>query len=328
MKNTVGKLIVEKVGGPEVMQWIQEELPEPSFNEALVRHEAIGVDFIDTQLRSGTMPASLPTGLGFAAVGVLEKIGETVEGLRPGDRVAYIYSVPGAYAEARNVPAERLFKLPDQDMSPEEAAGALFRGITSWYLATRLRDVRPGDYVLVHAAAGGVGLILTQWLTQLGAIVIGTTGGANKVQVLRDYGCLHPIDMDSQDFSEEVKRITNDQGVAIVYDSIGKTTFDRSLRCLQRFGLMVSYGWVSGDVDPIALSALRNLGSLFITRPTVSHYTADPADFKQGAAALYGMMANGHIKIKTDHRYPLRNAAQAHCDLAAKKTTGSVILIP
>lgn len=328
MSNSVGALIVERTGGPEVLQWRQIELPEVGDNEVQIRQEAVGVDFIDTQLRSGLLPLpKLPSGLGFAAAGVIEKVGKSVTGLSEGDKVVYHFLTPGAYAEKRNVPAERVFKLPDQNLDSIIAAGALFRGLTAWYLATRLKDIKQGDWVLVHAAAGGVGLILCQWLSHLGAKVIGTCIGQEKAQILKEYGCAHPVDVEKEDFLEVTKRLTDDRGVSVVFESIGKETFEKSLDCAQRFGLIVSFGWASGDVAPIDLAYLRNKGSLFITRPTISHYVAESADFQRGASELFALIKSGDLRIRVDHQYPLKEAGAAHEDLASGKTSGSVILI-
>lgn len=327
MTSSTGALIVEKTGGPEVLQWKEIELPEVGDSEVQIRQEAIGVDFIDTQLRSGLLPLpKLPSGIGFAAAGVIEKVGKSVKGLAEGDKVVYHFLTPGAYAERRNVPADRVFKLPDQDLDSATAAGALFRGLTAWYLATRLKDIKAGDWVLVHAAAGGVGLILTQWLSHLGANVIGTCVGDEKANILGEYGCAHPINIEKLDFLDETKRLTDGKGVSVVYESIGKDTFEKSLDCVQRFGLVASFGWASGDVPPVDLAYLRNKGSLFITRPTISHYVAEATDFQRGAAELFELVKTGALRIRVDNAYPLKEAATAHQDLASRKTSGSVIL--
>ncbi|MFG1421630.1 quinone oxidoreductase family protein [Roseixanthobacter liquoris] len=326
MSATYRKIIVDEIGPPEVMRLVEETAAAPGAGEVFIRQEAIGVDYIDTQMRSGIMPATLPTGLGFGAVGTVEAVGPGVTHVKAGDRVAYVYAVAGSYAEARTVPAERVVRLPDQAIPAEAAAGALFRGVTAWYLSTRLREIKPGDFVLVHAAAGGVGLILIQWLKHLGAIVIGTVETPEKIAVLREYGCDHAILLTEEDFVARVKEITGGKGVSVVYESIGKETFDRSLECAARFGLIVSFGWPSGDVEPISLANLRNKGSLFVTRPTVSHYTADAGDFRTGAGALFDLIAKGAIRIKVGNSYPLADAPKAHADLVAQRTLGSVVL--
>ena len=328
MSNTTsGRYIVEHPGAPDAMRWVQEPVRPPGRGEIRVRHEAIGVDFIDTQIRAGQLPAALPTGLGFAAVGVAEALGPDVTHVRRGERVAYIHFVAGSYAQERVVPADRVIALPDQALAPELAAGALFRGLTAWYLSTRLREVKKGDVALVHAAAGGVGLLLTQWLQHLGATVVGTVGSVDKAQVLCDYGCAHPVVIPAEDFVARVKEVSAGRGADVVYDCIGKDTFAGSLDSARRFGLVVSFGWPSGDPD-LSLMTLRNKGSLFVTRPTVSHYTAEAADFRTGALALFRLVREGVLRIKVGNSYPLREAARAHADLAAGRTVGSVVLLP
>jgi NADPH:quinone reductase len=328
MENNYGRFIVEKTGEPEVMQWVTEPVRHAGPDEVRVRHEAIGVDYIDTQIRGGLLPATLPTGLGFAGVGVAEEVGEHVRHVNRGDRVAYMYFVAGSYGEERVVPADRVVPLPDQTLSAEIAAGALFRGLTAWYLANRLRPLGEGDTALVHAAAGGVGLILTQWLAHLGVVVIGTVDSRQKAEALREFGCPHPVLMPDKDFVAKVSEVTGGKGASIVYESIGAATFERSLDCVKRFGLVASYGWPSGDPEPVPLMTLRNKGSLFITRPTVTHYTAEADDFQAGASALFGLVKEGKLRIKVGNSYPLRDAAKAHADLFAGRTLGSVVLIP
>lgn len=324
---TYGRYIVEQPGAPDAMRWVREPVRHAGPGEVRVRHEAVGVDFIDTQIRSGQLPAALPTGLGFAAVGIAEEVGAGVSHVRRGERVAYIHFVAGSYAEERVVPAERVIALPDQELAPDLAAGALFRGLTAWYLTNRLREVRRGDVALVHAAAGGVGLILTQWLQHLGATVVGTVGSAEKAQTLREYGCLHPVVIPAEDFVAKVKEVSSGRGADLVYDCIGKATFEGSLDSARRFGLVVSFGWPSGDPD-LSLMSLRNKGSLFITRPTVSHYTAEAADLRTGALALFGLVRQGALRIKVGNSYPLREAPRAHADLVGGRTLGSVVLLP
>lgn len=328
MSETYGRIVVEKTGDPEVMQWVQEPVQHAGPNEVRVRHEAIGVDYIDTQIRGGLLPATLPTGLGFAGVGIAEEVGDGVNHVKRGDRVAYMYFVAGSYGEERVVPADRVVRLPDQTLAPDIAAGALFRGLTAWYLANRLRPIGKGDTALVHAAAGGVGLILTQWLAHLGATVVGTVDTEEKAAALRDFGCAHPVIIPAEDFVAKVKEVTGGRGAAIVYEAIGIATFERSLDCARRFGLIASYGWASGDPGSVSLMTLRNKGSLFITRPTVTQYTAEAEDFQAGAAALFGLIKQGTLRIKVGNSYPLREAARAHADLVAGKTLGSVVLLP
>ncbi|MCJ9728684.1 quinone oxidoreductase [Bradyrhizobium sp. PRIMUS42] len=328
MSATYGRFVVEKTGEPEVMKWISEPVQHPGANDIRVRHEAIGVDYIDTQIRGGLLPATLPTGLGFAGVGEAVEVGADVKHIKKGDRVAYMYFVAGSYGEERVVPADRVVALPDQTLSPELAAGALFRGLTAWYLANRLKPLGKGDTALVHAAAGGVGLILTQWLAHLGVTVIGTVDTREKAEALREFGCPHPVLMPDEDFVAKVKDVTGGKGVSVVYESIGVATFERSLDCAKRFGLIASYGWPSGDPDNVSLMTLRTKGSLFITRPTVTQYTAESEDFRAGAAALFDLIKQGKLRIKVGNSYPLREAARAHADLVAGRTLGSVVLVP
>jgi NADPH2:quinone reductase len=327
MNKTYGKYVVNKTGAPEVLEWTSEEFRQSASNEVRVRNEAVGVDFIDTMIRSGQLPTALPAGIGFAGVGIVEDLGTEVRNLSKGDRVAYMYFVGGSYAEQRYVPADRVFKLPDQSLSPVIAAGALFRGLTAWYLATRLRDLKQGDTVLVHAAAGGVGLILVQWLTHLGVKVVGTVHEKTKVSTLLTYGCHYPVVIPEEDFAAKVKEVSDGKGATVVYESIGAATFGKSLDCAGRFGLIVSYGWPSGDPGEVSLMTLRNKGSLFITRPTVTHYTAEPADFRCGATELFRMIKEGNLRIHVEHKYPLSQAAKAHEDIVAGKTVGSVVLV-
>ncbi len=327
MSLTYGRYQVDRPGPPEAMRWTTEPVRDAGPGEVRVRHEAIGVDFIDTQIRSGQMTVPLPTGLGFAAVGIAEEVGSDVQHVRVGQRVACAHFVAGSYAEGRVVPAERVVALPDQALSPVIAAGALFRGLTAWYLVHRLREVRRGDVVLVHAAAGGVGLILSQWLRLAGATVVGTVGSEPKAEVAREYGCEHVVVIPQQDFVAKVREVSGGVGAAIVYDGVGQSTFAGSLDSARRFGLVVSYGWPSGDPD-LSLMTLRAKGSLFVTRPTVTHYTAEADDLREGVAALFGLVREGHLRIKADHVYPLREAARAHQDLVSGRTAGSVVLLP
>lgn len=328
MSENFGRIVVEKTGGPEVMQWVSTPVVAPLAGEVRIRQEAIGVDYIDTQIRGGLLPANLPTGLGFAGVGIAEEIGAGVDHIQKGDRVAYMYFTAGSYAEQRIVPAERVIRLPDQSLSPELAAGALFRGLTAWYLATRLRPVGHGDVALVHAAAGGVGLILVQWLQHLGVTVVGTVDSEEKAKALRDFGCPHQVILPDGDFVAKVKEVSAGKGAAIVFEAIGIETFARSLDCAKRFGLVASYGWPSGDPGTVSLMDLRAKGSLFVTRPTVTQYTAEAEDFREGAAALFALVKSGVLRIKVGNSYPLRDAARAHADIVAGRTLGSVVLIP
>ena len=323
-----GRIVVETTGVPDVMRWVEDEARSPAQGEIRVRHEAIGVDYIDTQIRSGLLPATLPTGLGFAGVGMAVEVGAGVEHIKAGDRVAYMYFTAGSYSEERIVPAERAIALPDQSLAADLAAGALFRGLTAWYLSTRLRPIGKGDAALVHAAAGGVGLILSQWLKHLGVTVIGTVDTEEKAAVVREYGCQHAVVLSKEDFVAKVNKVTGGAGVAIVYEAIGKETWERSLDCARRFGLVASYGWPSGDPGEVSLMNLRTKGSLFVTRPTVTQYTAEADDFRTGAAALFQLVKDGAIRIKVGNSYPLKEAHRAHTDIVAGRTVGSVVLIP
>lgn len=326
MSTTYGRLIVERTGSSEVMRWVQEPFRDLSSDEVRVRNEAIGVDFIDTLIRSGQLPAALPTGLGFAGVGIVEELGTDVNNLAIGDRVGYVYFAAGSYAEQRYVPVDRVFRLPDQSLSSAIAAGALFRGLTAWYLATQMRELKANDTVLVHAAAGGVGLILAQWLALKGVKVVGTVSTREKAALLKEYGCSYPVVIPEEDFVAKVEEVSGGKGAAVVYESIGTATFEKSLDCASRFGTIVSYGWSSGDPDEVSLMKLRNKGSLFITRPTITHYTAESEDLQRGASELFGLIKAGSLRIHVEKTYPLQDAAKAHADLEARKTVGSVVL--
>ncbi len=327
MTRTIGRFIVEKPGGPEAMRWVEEPAGALQAGEVRVRNEAIGVDFIDTQIRSGLMPASLPTGLGFAGVGIAEEVGAGVGHVKVGQRVAYMYFSAGSYATERVVPGERVVALPDQGLAPDVAAGALFRGLTAWYLTQRLRRLGPGQVALVHAAAGGVGLILVQWLALMGVTVVATVGHAHKADLVRQQGCRHVAVLGQDDFVAMVREASGGAGADVVYDCVGRDTFAGSLASTRRFGLLVSFGWPSGEPD-VSLMAARAQGSIFLTRPTVTHYTAEAADLREGVQSLFSLVKAGQLNIRVSDRYPLKDAPRAHADLAAGKTTGSVILLP
>ncbi len=327
MTRTTGRFIIDQPGGPEAMRWVEEPTSALQPGEVRVRHEAIGVDFIDTQIRSGLMPVSLPTGLGFAGVGVAEEVGADVTHLRPGQRVAYMYFSAGSYGQERVVPADRVVALPQQDLAADIAAGALFRGLTAWYLTQRLRRLGPGQVALVHAAAGGVGLILVQWLALMGVRVVATVGHAHKADVVREHGCRDVLVLGQDDVVARVREVSGGAGADVVYDCVGRDTFAASLASTRRFGLLVSYGWPSGEPE-VSLMAARAQGSIFLTRPTVTHYTAETADLREGVRALFSLVQEGKLRIRVSDRYPLREAPRAHADLAAGRTTGSVILLP
>lgn len=317
---------IHETGGPEVMRWETVEPGKPGPGEVLVRNSAVGVNFIDTYHRSGLYPVPLPATLGMEGAGVVEAVGPKVKEFRKGDRVAYAQPI-GAYAEVALRPAERLVKIP-AGVDDRVAAAMMLKGMTAYYLCRRTYKVKKGDIILVHAAAGGVGQILCQWAKYLGATVIGTVGSDAKAALAKQAGCRHVIVTAREKVSERVKAITKGKGVPVVYDGIGKDTFMDSLDCLAPLGLMVSYGNASGPVPPVNILELSRRGSLFITRPTLMSYVAARADLVVAARELFAVVRKGAVKIAINHRYPLREAAQAHRDLEARKTTGSVILLP
>jgi NADPH2:quinone reductase len=317
---------VHKAGGPEVLQWEDVTVGEPGLGEARVRHDAVGLNYIDVYQRIALYPMTYPSGIGLEGAGVVEAVGSGVTGVRPGDRVAYANPPIGAYCEVRNMPADRLVVLPG-GISAEQGAAMMLQGMTVQYLIKRVYKVQPGDTVLWHAAAGGVGLIACQWLAALGVTVIGTVGSDEKAKLARDHGCQHIVNYSRENFVERVKEITKGAGVPVVYDSVGKDTFERSIECLRPFGMMVSFGNASGAVPPIDFGkALK--GSLFLTRPSLMPYTAKREDLVATARDLFDVVPSGKVKIEINQRYPLREAAQAHRDLEARKTTGSTILLP
>lgn len=314
-----------RTGGPEVLELVDLPLPEPKAGEALVRHHAIGVNFIDTYQRSGLYAVPLPSGLGSEAAGVVEQVGPGVTRIRVGERVAYAASgVPAAYAEARVIAAERLVPLPD-DVSYEIAAAALLKGMTSEFLIHRTFPVAPGQTVLFHAAAGGVGSIACQWLRRLGARVIGTVGSEAKVEQAQQNGCHEVIVLGSQPLAERVRELTDGHGVPVVFDSVGKTTFLDSLACLEPRGMMVSFGNASGKPEPLEVGSLAQLGSLYLTRPTLVHYTATREALLACANALFQAIRDG-LRIDIGQRFPLAQAADAHRALESRSTTGSTLL--
>ncbi len=315
------------VGGPEVLQWEAVDLAAPGAGEVRVRQHAVGLNYIDTYHRSGLYPVNLPSGIGLEGAGVVEAVGEGVTEVGVGDRVAYAGGPLGAYAEARNMPADRLVKLPEA-LSFEQGAAMMLQGLTAQYLLRRTYRVQAGDTILIHAAAGGVGLIVCQWAKALGATVIGTVGSDEKAATARAHGCDHPIVYTREDFVERVREITGGEGVPVVYDSIGKDTFMKSLSCLRPLGTMVLFGAASGPVEPFDIGLLAKMGSLFLTRPTLFTYTAKRADLVAMAEELFDVVASGKVKLEINQRYPLKDATQAHRDLEARKTTGSTILLP
>ena len=316
-----------RTGGPEVLALEDIELPPPRAGEIRIRHTAIGVNFIDTYQRSGLYPVPLASGLGLEGAGVVEATGEGVTSFRAGDRAGYCTGPIGSYAEANNVPAERAVKLP-AGVTDEIAAASLLKGMTAQYLLKRTYAAKAGQTILFHAAAGGVGLIACQWARAIGATMIGTVGSEEKAQLAREHGCTHVINYRTEDFVARVKEITQGEGCDVVYDSVGKDTFPSSLDCLKPKGMWVSFGSSSGPVPPFDIAVLSAKGSLYATRPTLMSYTARRADLLANAADLFDMVEKGAVKIMVNHTYPLREAAAAHRDLEARKTTGSVVLIP
>jgi NADPH2:quinone reductase len=316
-----------EVGGPEVLRWQEITLGEPGPQEARVRHHAIGLNYIDTYHRSGLYPVPLPSGIGLEGAGVVEAVGSEASELKPGDRVAYAGGPVGAYSEVRNMPADRLVKLPEA-LSFEQGAAMMLQGMTAQYLLRRTYRVQPGDTILIHAAAGGVGLIACQWAKALGATVVGTVGSDAKAELAKAHGCDYCIVYTREKFAERIKEITQGAGVPVVYDSIGKDTFVDSLSCLRPMGLMVSFGNASGAVPPFDIGILARMGSLYLTRPTLFNYTARRADLVQTAGELFDIVALGKVRIEVNQRYSLKDAAQAHRDLEARRTTGSTILLP
>jgi NADPH2:quinone reductase len=318
---------IQRVGGPEVMEYVDVDLPAPGLNEVLVRHKACGLNFIDVYFRTGLYPQALPAGLGMEGAGIIESVGAGVIDFKPGDRVAYAGKPNGAYAEARVMSVDNLVKLP-QSISFEIAAAVMLQGLTVQYLFNRTFPLKGGETILFHAAAGGVGLIACQWARALGVNMIGTVGSDDKAGLARAHGCSHVINYNTENLVERVRQITEGKGVAVAYDSVGKDTFFKSLDCLSPLGMMVSFGSSSGPVPEFGLHELASRGSLFITRPSLMNYTAKRADLETMAAQLFGMIEGGKIKVDIHQRYPLSEVAQAHRDLEARKTTGSTILMP
>ncbi len=318
---------INETGGPEVLRWEELALPEPGPGEARVRHHAVGLNFIDIYHRSGLYPLPLPSGIGLEGAGVVEAVGSGVAELRPGDRVAYAGGPVGAYAEARNLPADRLVPLPAA-IDFKSGAAMMLQGMTAQYLLRRTYRVQAGDTILIHAAAGGVGLIVCQWAKALGATVIGTVGSDDKAELARAHGCDHAIVYSRENFTARVREITGGAGVPVVYDSIGKDTFFASLDCLRPLGMMVCFGSSSGPVPPLDTGELARRGSLFLTRPTLFTYAARRDDLLQMAGELFEVVASGKVKIEVRQTYALKDAARAQTDLAARRTTGSTVLLP
>jgi len=318
---------IHETGGPDVLRWDEVDVPEPAAGQVLLRQTAVGLNYIDTYHRSGLYKIALPTVLGLEAASVVERVGPNVEDVAAGDRVAYASAPIGAYAECRVYPADKLVKLP-AGISDAQAAAMMLQGMTVEYLVRRTYAVRPGQTVLLHAAAGGVGLIAAQWLKHIGATVIGTAGGPEKAALAKSHGCKHVIDYRSEDVAARVRELTGGAGVPVVYDGVGKDTFQASLDSLSRRGMLVSFGNASGPVAAFEPAVLAAKGSLFLTRPTLADYTTTREDLLASAAALFDVVASGAVKIEVRQTYPLKDAAQAHRDLQERRTTGSTVLIP
>ncbi|WP_292938051.1 quinone oxidoreductase [Noviherbaspirillum sp.] len=318
---------INAVGGPEVMEYVDVEVGEPGPGEVRVRQAACGLNYIDVYFRTGAYPQPLPAGLGMEGAGTVEAVGAGVTHVKVGDRVAYAGRPTGAYAEARVMPASILVKLPD-GIDFETAAAMMLQGLTVQYLFHRTFPLHGGETILFHAAAGGVGLIACQWARALGVTMIGTVGSDEKAALAKAHGCAHTINYNKENFVERVKEITGGKGVPVVYDSIGKDTFTGSLDCLSPLGMMVSFGSASGPVPPFSLNELASRGSLFITRPSLFAYTAKREDLDKMATDLFDMVLSKKVRIEVNQRYALKDVAQAHRDLEARKTTGSTILLP
>jgi NADPH2:quinone reductase len=314
-------------GGPEVLRLEDVEVGAPGPAEVRIRNIAVAVNYRDVQMRRGVHAVkSLPSAIGLESAGVIDAVGREVRGLSVGDRVAYAGMPEGSYAELRVVPAARVIPLPT-DIDERTAAAMMIRGMTARSLLTETYKVQPGDTILIHAAAGGVGLIMCQWAKHLGATVIGTVSTEAKADIARAHGCDHPIVYTREDFAARVRDITGGEGVPVVYDSVGKATFEASLKCLRRRGVMASFGEASGDPDPMPPRRLGALGSIYLTHPSVSNYTVTRAELLAAAHDLFAMVGSGRIKIAISQTYPLRDAARAHADIESRKTTGSIVLM-
>jgi NADPH2:quinone reductase len=323
----VNAIRIHEFGGPEVLSFEAVDLPEPGPGEARIRHTAIGLNFIDTYHRSGLYPADLPAGLGSEAAGEVEAVGPGVTEVRPGDRVVYTGRPADAYSEARNFPASQLVPIPE-GVSDEQAAAVLLKGLTAWYLLRRSYRVQEGDPILLLAAAGGVGSLASQWANHLGATVIGIVSTEEKAQLARSQGCHHIVMADVRDSAAEVRKLTDGNGVVAVYDSVGRDTFFASLDALRPHGVMVTFGNASGPVDPFAPAELAKRHSLYVTRPVLFDFINTRERLLDASSELFDLVARGILKININQRYDLRDAADAHRDLEARKTTGSTILRP
>jgi NADPH2:quinone reductase len=321
-----GAIVVKKLGGPEVLEWSESAPGEPGSGQVLIRQTAVGLNFIDVYHRTGLYPMQLPFTPGVEAAGVVERVGEGVDDIEVGDRVAYLQAnPPGSYREGRVMPADKLFKLPDA-IDDETGAAIMLKGCTVEYLVRRTFPVKKGDWALVHAAAGGVGLLMCQWLDALGANVIGTVGSEEKAALVKSNGCDHAILYRTEDVAARVKEITDGRGVDVSYDSVGKETFQGSLDSLRPRGMLVSFGNASGPVDPVAPLILAQKGSLFLTRPTIAHYYRNREESAEGVGALFDVVSSGKVKPHIGARFPVRDAADAHRALEARETVGSTVL--
>ena len=319
---------IHRTGGPDAMQWEDVELGAPGPGEVRIRHEAVGLNYIDVYFRTGLYPApSLPFSPGMEGAGVVEAVGEGVGALAAGDRVAYAAPPVGAYAEERLMPADRVVKVP-AGIDARQAAAMMLQGMTVEYLLRRTFPVRSGDTVLFHAAAGGVGLIACQWAKHLGATVIGTVGSDEKAELARAHGCDHTIVYTRENFTERVRELTDGAGVPVVYDAVGRDTFEGSLDCLRPRGMLVSFGQASGKIEPFDVGILSARGSLYVTRPTLMTYTASRADLEASAQALFDVAGSGAVRITVNQTFSLADAANAHRALESRQTTGSTILLP
>lgn len=318
---------VHAYGGPENLRREFVEVPAPGPGQVRLRQTAVGLNYIDVYERTGLYPLELPGCLGHEAAGVVTEVGPGVRNVSCGDHVAYVHTATGAYASERLMPAERLVRIP-KGISDAQAAAVMLKGLTAWFLLRRAYRVRPGDPIVIYAAAGGVGLIAVQWARELGATVIAVTGSGEKAEIAREHGAHHTILLGRSDLADRVREITGGCGVPVVYDSIGKETFAMSLDCLCPRGLMVSYGNASGPVPPVDLRELARRGSLFLTRPMLFHYIERRADLRRAARELFAVIASGAVKIRIGHTYALSDAGLAHRELEARRTTGATVLLP
>lgn len=318
---------IEKFGGPEELKFVDTEVGEPGPGQIRIRHEAIGLNYIDIYQRSGVYPLKLPVTLGMEGAGVVEAVGEGVDHLKEGDRAAYASAPPGSYTETRVMNALHVCRLPE-GISFEEGAGMMLKGLTTQYLFTTSAKAKSGDTVLFHAAAGGVGLIACQWARARGITLIGTAGTDEKCQLAKEHGAAHVINYNDKDFAEEVKRITDGRGVDAVLDGVGKATWEGSLNSLRPLGIMVSFGNASGKPEPFDIQQLAGKGSLFVQRPTLFTHISTREACQERADELFGMVSSGKVKIRINQTYPLADIVQAHKDLEARKTTGTTVLLP